>query len=41
MQAEELLKLVLGKGATDLHITVLRPSVLRIDGALIPQEDLL
>ena len=36
----ELLKLVVEKGATDLHLKVPSPPVLRIDGALIPQEDL-
>jgi len=40
MQTDELLKLVLDKGATDLHLTVPSPPVLRIDGVLIPQEDL-
>jgi len=35
----ELLKLVVEKGATDLHLKVPSPPVLRIDGALIPQED--
>jgi len=40
MQADELLKLVVDKGATDLHLKVPSPPVLRIDGALIPQEDL-
>ena len=28
------------KGASDLHLTVPSPPVLRIDGVLIPQEDL-
>jgi len=36
----ELLKLVVDKGATDLHLKVPSPPVLRIDGVLIPQEDL-
>ena len=35
----DLLKLVVDKGATDLHLKVPSPPVLRIDGALIPQED--
>jgi len=40
MQVDELLKLMVGKGASDLHLTVPSPPVLRIDGALMPQEDL-
>jgi len=36
----ELLKLMVNKGASDLHLTVPSPPVLRIDGVLIPQEDL-
>jgi len=40
MQIDELLKLVVDKGATDLHLKVPSPPVLRIDGMLIPQEDL-
>ena len=40
MQIDELLKLMVNKGASDLHLTVPSPPVLRIDGALIPQEDL-
>lgn len=36
----ELLRLVVNKGATDLHLKVPSPPVLRIDGALIRQEDL-
>jgi twitching motility protein PilT len=36
----ELLKLVVDKGATDLHLKVASPPVLRIDGVLMPQEDL-
>jgi len=40
MQVGELLKLMVNKGASDLHLTVPSPPVLRIDGALIPQEDL-
>jgi twitching motility protein PilT len=31
---------MVNKGASDLHLTVLSPPVLRIDGVLIPQEDL-
>jgi twitching motility protein PilT len=34
----ELLKLVVDKNASDLHITVPSPPVLRIQGELIPQE---
>ncbi len=40
MEVNELLKLMVNKGASDLHLTVPSPPVLRIDGALIPQEDL-
>ena len=39
MQIDELLKLMVNKGASDLHLTVPSPPVLRIDGVLIPQED--
>jgi twitching motility protein PilT len=40
MQIDELLKLMVDKGASDLHLKVPSPPVLRIDGVLIPQEDL-
>lgn len=40
MQINELLKLMVNKGASDLHLTVPSPPALRIDGVLIPQEDL-
>ena len=40
MELDELLKLMVDKGASDLHLTVPSPPVLRIDGVLIPQEDL-
>ena len=40
MEVKELLKLMVNKGASDLHLTVPSPPVLRIDGALIPQGDL-
>jgi twitching motility protein PilT len=36
----EVLELVVDKGATDLHLKVPSPPVLRIDGVLMPQEDL-
>jgi len=36
----ELLKLTIDKKASDLHLRVPSPPVLRIDGALAPQEDL-
>ena len=39
-QIDELLKLMLDKGASDLHLKVPSPPVLRIDGVLIPQEDM-
>lgn len=40
MNMEELLYLMAEKGASDLHLRVPSPPVLRIDGALIPQEEL-
>jgi twitching motility protein PilT len=40
MEMNELLKLMVNKGASDLHLTVSSPPVLRIDGELIAQEDL-
>jgi twitching motility protein PilT len=40
MQIDELLKLMVNKGASDLHLTVTSPPVFRIDGELIPQNDL-
>jgi len=40
MEMIELLKLMVNKGASDLHLTVSSPPVLRIDGELTPQEDL-
>ncbi len=40
MKVDELLGLTLDRGASDLHLTVPSPPVLRIDGALVPQEDL-
>lgn len=40
MQIDELLKLVVDKGATDLHLKVPSPPVLRTDGMLIFQQDL-
>ena len=40
MQIDELLKLTVDNGATDLHLKVPSPPVLRIDGMLILQEDL-
>jgi twitching motility protein PilT len=36
----ELLKLMVDKGASDLHFRVPSTPVLRIDGALVPQQDL-
>ncbi len=35
----EILELVVSKGATDLHIKVPGPPVLRIDNVLVPQEE--
>jgi len=40
MEINELLKRVVEKGASDLHLKVPRPPVFRIDGVLQPQEDL-
>ena len=37
---DELLRLAVNKGATDLHLKVPSPPVLRIDGTLMRQEDL-
>jgi twitching motility protein PilT len=39
MQIDELLKLMVNKAASDLHLTVTSPPVFRINGELIPQED--
>jgi len=39
-QINELLKLMVDKSASDLHLRVPSPPVLRIDGELIPQKDL-
>jgi twitching motility protein PilT len=40
MDLGELIELVKEKGASDLHLTVSSPPVLRIDGELVPQEDM-
>lgn len=40
MEMMELLKLMVNKGASDLHLTVPSRPVFRIDGELVPQEDL-
>jgi len=40
MEVKELFKLMVNKGASDLHLTVSSPPVLRIDGELVPQDDL-
>jgi len=40
MHINELLTLMVNKGASDLHLTVPSPPVLRINGELVPQEDL-
>jgi len=40
MEINDLLKLMVDKGASDLHITVPSPPVLRIEGELITQEGL-
>jgi Tfp pilus assembly pilus retraction ATPase PilT len=36
----EFLKVMVGKGASDLHLTVPRQPVLRVEGAIITQEDM-
>ena len=40
MQIQEPLRLTVDKGASDLHLKVPSPPVLRIHGALVPQENL-
>jgi len=35
----QILELAIEKGATDLHVKVPSPPVLRIDSALVPQEE--
>lgn len=40
MDIDNLLELVIKKRSSDLHLKVGRPPVLRIDGELVPQEDL-
>lgn len=40
MKIDELLRLMVDKGASDLHLTVPSQPALRIDGALVTQEDL-
>jgi twitching motility protein PilT len=40
MQVDELLKLMVDKGASDLHLMVSSPPALRIDGKIMPLEDL-
>ncbi len=39
IKIDELLKLVIDKKASDLHLVVNSPPILRIDGLLVPQED--
>jgi twitching motility protein PilT len=39
MQVDELLKIMLDKGASDLHLKIASAPVFRIDGALIKQEN--
>jgi len=41
MQVDKLLRLMTEKGSSDLHLRVPGPPVFRIDGVLIPQEELL
>lgn len=40
IKVEKLLKLMVDKHASDLHLKVSSPPVLRIDGVLVPQDDL-
>ena len=40
MEIEELLKLLMDRGASDLHLRVGTPPVLRIDGRLVLLDDL-
>ncbi len=40
MHIDELLRLMVNRGASDLHLTVPSPPVLRIDGALVTEKDL-
>jgi twitching motility protein PilT len=40
MKIEELLRLMVDKGASDLHLRVMRPPILRIDGVLKVMEDM-
>jgi len=40
MEVNELLKIIVDKKASDMHLRVPSPPVLRIDGILVPQEDL-
>jgi twitching motility protein PilT len=40
MHIDKLLKRMVDRDASDLHLTVPSPPVLRIDGVLVPQEDL-
>ncbi|MCJ7768916.1 MAG: PilT/PilU family type 4a pilus ATPase [Dehalococcoidales bacterium] len=40
MEVNELLKIMVDKNASDMHLRVPSPPVLRIDGVLITQEDL-
>ena len=40
MEIERLLRLVVDERASDLHLKVGSPPVLRIDGTLVPQENL-
>ncbi len=39
MQINELLKLLIEKGASDLHLIVASPPAFRIDGKIVPQTD--
>lgn len=40
MEVNELLRLMVDRKASDMHLRVPSPPVLRIDGILVPQEDL-
>ena len=40
MDLDELLQLMVDKGASDLHLTVPSPPIMRIDGSLAPVPDM-
>jgi twitching motility protein PilT len=40
MKLEELLSLMIGERASDLHLRIARPPIIRVDGILRPMEDM-